>query len=53
MTEYCIASDEGVIEEGFYSFDEACERQLELGDGEVMDRTLYDDFGNWIEDEQE
>jgi len=55
--EWAIVSDEGVIEDGFYSREEAearLRRMGEEGEGlEVDRRDKYDDEGNWIEDEDE
>ena len=49
--ELCIANEEGVIEDGFHDMLEAQDRCKEIGDGEVTYRDLYDEDGEWIEED--
>ena len=53
MAEWCLVSDEGVIEDGFYTR-EAAEDALAKADPDdelqVDERENYDDDGNWIEE---
>ena len=51
--ELCIANEEGVIEDGFHDLLDAQDRCKALGDGEVTYRDLYDEDGDWIEDEED
>jgi len=54
QVEYCIANDEGVIEDNLYNHTKAVARASELGDGSVELRSDYDENGDWIEwDENE
>lgn len=53
--ELCLVSDEGVVEDGFYSLESAlaalneCDKDDEL---EIEYRDLYDESGEWIEDDE-
>jgi hypothetical protein len=53
--ELCIANDEGVLEDGFYTVRAAKARLLELirlGEdyAEILPRDLFDEDGMWIEE---
>jgi len=50
LTEYCIVEDGAVIEDGFYSFEDATAALDSEGDGEVDRRDLYDANGDWVEE---
>ena len=56
MNEYCIANDEGVIEDGFISREEAlaalADRYNEDDDACVQLRSNYDADGQRLEDEE-
>lgn len=56
MDEYCIVSDEGVLEADFYSVSEAEAKINESypeDDCTVERRDLYDEDGYWIEESDE
>ena len=56
MPEYCITNDEGVIEDGFYSQQEAQKAvdKYYLNSGVSVElRELYDEDDNWIEDDND
>jgi hypothetical protein len=53
--ELCIANDEGVLEDGFYSMETAKARLIQLfaqGEdyAEILYRDLFDEGGMWIEE---
>ena len=49
--EYCIAEDGMVVDDGFYSVEEATAALDNESGGEVERRDLYDADGDWIEEE--
>ena len=54
--ELCLVSDEGVVEEGFYSLESATAAlaSSQLEDMlEIEYRDLYDEDGVWIEDDDD
>jgi hypothetical protein len=53
--ELCIANDEGVLEDGFYSVETAKARLIQLFEqgedyAEILYRDLFDEDGVWIEE---
>ena len=55
--EWALVSDEGVVEDGFYSREAAENRLRAMGeegeDLKIDRRDLYDAAGNWISEEDE
>ena len=52
-TEYCLVSDEGVVEDGFFSMQAALDALAKSDPDdelEVAEREQYDEDGQWIEE---
>ena len=52
-TEYCLVSDEGVVEDGFFSMQAALDALAKSDPDdelEVAERDQYDEDGQWIEE---
>jgi len=52
-TEYCLVSDEGVVEDGFFSLQDAQDALAKSDPAdelEVAERDQYDEDGQWIEE---